>query len=120
MDGNWIPISLFLVVGVVLCAFLYFRYRARREVQETIRAALGQGEQLTPELFDRLSDAINPRDADLRRGVISVAVAIAVSVFALVVGERDAVGPLLGLACFPLLIGLAYLGLWRFNRPQPA
>jgi hypothetical protein len=49
---------------------------------------------------------------------VSIAIAIATAAFALGVGEPDALGPLTGIAAFPLLVGLAYVGLHWFGRSR--
>ena len=34
--------------------------------------------------------------------------------FATLLGEEDTVGPLMAVATFPIVVGIAYLGLWFF------
>ncbi|NIP95990.1 MAG: hypothetical protein GWO24_22150 [Akkermansiaceae bacterium] len=116
MEDILVPISLFLVIGAVISLSLYFRYRTRQEIQSTVRAAIERGQELTPEVLDGLSDALNSRHGDLRRGVISVAIGIALFLFAGAVGEADAEGPLRAISAFPLMLGAGYLGLWFFLR----
>jgi hypothetical protein len=111
-----VPISLFLVIGTVISLSFYFRYRTRQEIQSTVRAAIERGQELTPEVLDGLSDALNSRHGDLRRGVISLAIGIALFLFAGLIGEPDAEGPLRAISAFPLLLGAGYLGLWFFLR----
>ena len=53
---------------------------------------------------------------DLRRGVISVVAAVAIALFALFIGDEDAVGPLLGISMFPLSIGAGFLLMHRFGK----
>ena len=48
-------------------------------------------------------------DADLRRGVILLSVAVALAVFGYFVD--DARSPLIGIAAFPGMIGVAFIGL---------
>ena len=79
---------------------------------------MDRGQELTPDLLERLGGISVTPETDLRRGVIGITLALAVGTFGLVVGEQDAVGPLLGIAAFPLFLGLAYLALWRFRRVQ--
>lgn len=114
--GDWIPIVLFLVIGVVLCTFFFLRYRARQEIQHTLRFAVEHGKELSPELLEALHADLGGGNRDLRRGVISVALAIAVGVFALLEQEAE----LLGIAAFPLMVGVAYIGLWYFNPRRTA
>ena len=111
-----VPISLFLVIGVVISLSFFFRYRTRQEIQSTVRAAIDRGQELTPEVLDSLSDALNSSHGDLRRGVISLAIGIALFLFAGLIGEPDAEGPLRAISAFPLLLGAGYLALWFFLR----
>jgi hypothetical protein len=112
---EWVPIVLFVVTGLVLCTFFYFRYRARQEVQHTLRIAVEHGKELTPELLEALSVDPAGGSRDLRKGVIWLALAAALGLMAWTVDEFD----LLGIASFPLMLGLAYLALWRFNAGKP-
>jgi len=121
MAEELIPIILFLTLGGVFALAYYFRFRTRKEIQTTVRAAIERGESLSPELIESLSMSLSNPYSDVRRGVISIAIGIAVFVFAGLIGEEDAEGPLMAVAMFPLLIGAAYLGLWFFiSRPRLA
>ncbi|MDH4110017.1 MAG: DUF6249 domain-containing protein [Gammaproteobacteria bacterium] len=111
----WIPITMFLVIGVSIVATLYFRYRTRSQVQATIRLALEKGNQLTPELLERMAEAKQTSTSDLRKGLIAVGLGIAFALFGYILGEEDAVRPLVGTGMFPLLVGVAYLIMWRLS-----
>jgi len=115
--GFLVPIVFLLSFAGFFCVRLRYRHLDRLAAQETIRGALERGQPLTPELVAELVGKDAP-NGDLRRGVISIAVAIAFCAFAFGVGEDDAFGPLTGIAAFPFLIGLAYLGLHRFAGPR--
>jgi hypothetical protein len=112
----WIPLSMFIGLSVVLSLWVWFRYRAKRDLQETIRTAIEKGEGLSPELIENLVNPPVSPQRDLRRGVISVVVAIAIALFALFLNEGDAFGPLMGVAMFPLSIGAGFLLMHRFGR----
>lgn len=113
---DMIPIVLFLVIGVVLCTFFFLRYRGRQEIQHTLRLAMERGTELTPELLEAMSvDVAAGGQRDLRRGIIALALAAATAIFAWVI-EPD----LLGVAAFPLMLGIAYLALWRFSPRRAA
>ena len=116
MDGVWVPIILFLVVGAALIAQSYFRFRARQELQLTLRESMSSGQSLAPEFVEQLLESLNPPGADLRRGLISLAIAGGLLIFALVLGEADAIGPLTGLSAFPFLVGLSYLLIWWLKK----
>jgi hypothetical protein len=116
MSENLIPIVLFITIGGVIALNFYFRNRTRQAVQQTVRAAIEKGQQLTPEVLEGLTDSLNSRNGDLRRGVISLTIGIAIFAFGMLLGEEDATAPLTAIAAFPVLIGIAYLGLWFFLK----
>ena len=116
MLEDLIPVVLFISVAVVVALSFYFKYRTRHDVQETVRAAITTGDPLSPEIIETLSLSLTNPYADLRRGIISLAIGCAIFLLAFFVGEEEAeaVMPLMGVAMFPVLLGLAYLGLWFF------
>lgn len=116
MDLDLDAITLFLVIGVVLVAYFYFRHRSRQEVQQTVRAAMERGHELTPELLAAVGSEASSGQGDLRRGTLWLALAAAVGIMAWVVETRELLAP----AAFPLMIGLAYLVLWRLNAGKEA
>lgn len=109
-----IPIVLFLTVGGVFALAFFLKYKARHDIQHTVRVAIERGESLSPELIETLAASIASPYADLRKGVISLALGAAGFAFAMLLGEEDATGPLMAIATFPVVVGLAYLGLWFF------
>ena len=112
MAEEFIPIVLFIMVGIVLVALFWFRYKTRAELQQTVRNALERGVELSPELIDRLGAAKPPKGKDLRLGVIWMSIALALLLCALAIQEPDALPGILAAAAFPFSIGLAYLLLW--------
>ncbi len=109
-----IPIVLFLTIGGVFALAFYLKYKARHDVQHTVRLAIERGEALSPELIETLATSIASPYADLRRGVIFLALGAAGFAFAALLGEEDAMSPIMAVSTFPIVIGLAYLGLWFF------
>jgi hypothetical protein len=120
MDEYWVPIVMFISAAAVFVFFFWFRYRGRADMQQTIRAALERGQELTPEIIDRLGQP-KPREfADRRRAIVAIALAIAVAAFGFILGEEDAVRPFLAISAFPLMIGIAYLIISRFSDEKPS
>ena len=109
-----VPTVTMLVIGGIIALITYFRFRRRREVQETIRIAIEKGQELPTEFLETISSPKNrpKKDQDLRRGVVLTAVGLGIGAFGFLVGEDDAVGPLMGIGSIPLLIGLALTALW--------
>ena len=114
-EGLWIPIASFVAFTIVIVVWVYFRYKTRLETQQTFRLALEKGTELSPEFIKHLGEPEPSKDRDLRRGLIWLAIGVATALFAVILGEPDAVGPLLGIAAFPTLVGAAYLTMWRFG-----
>lgn len=111
-----VPFIIFATIGVIVWLVLHFGNRKRVEAHQTLRLALEKGQAISPELLEELTRMGAPPQADLRRGVLFLSVAIAFAILAVIVGteERDAVRPLLGVAVFPFSVALAYLGLHFF------
>lgn len=116
--GEYVPMVLFLAIAATFCVKYYFVHRSRQDVQATVRLALERGDPLTPEVLDRLVQAPTPQRTDLRRGVVGIGLGVGLGVFGLVLGQPDAVRPMLAVGMVPLLLGLAYLVLWRLNGDQ--
>ena len=116
MTGEWIGFASVVGPVILVGVFFWLRFRARREMQETIRAALDKGQELSPELIDRLGHPKAPKDRDFRLGVIWIAVAVGIAILAFAVPEEDAMQPMLGVSGFPFVIGVAYLILNKFAK----
>ena len=118
----FVPIVMFIAIAVVACVGLYMRHRTSQAVQETVRTAIEKGQELTPEILERLGQQApkrRPADlklADLRRGVILISVGLGIAAFGTLVGEDHATRPLLAIGALPFMIGVAYLGLWKFGK----
>jgi hypothetical protein len=115
---EFIPISMFVGLTVVISLFFWFRYRGRSDLQMTIRTAIEKGQELTPELIDRLGSPQPPKDKDLRLALISMSIALGISLFGFAMSfEDEQVFPImLGIAAFPACVGIAYLIMWRFTE----
>lgn len=114
-DEVWIPLSMFIGLTVIFSLFIFFRYRSRQELQQTIRSAIDKGQELTPEIIERLGNPPVAPDRDFRRGLVAVGIAAGIALFGVVLGEEDAVRPLLGISMLPLATGIAYLSMYRFG-----
>ncbi len=115
-----VPLAFFAALVAILSVFLAARYFIRKQVHETIRQAIDKGQELTPEILERLGETPKSPESDLRRGIFAVGVALAFVVFGFAIPEQEALRPMLGIGAFPLLIGLAYLALWKFSPRRGA
>jgi hypothetical protein len=112
---------MFAAMTIIISLFFWFRFRARSEMQNTIRAAIEKGQELTPELVESLGKPQQPsKDKDLRLSLIWFAVAFGIAAFGSAVGAAEAEEEVFlimsGIAAMPLLIGIAYLIMWKFTE----
>ena len=114
--GILVPIVVLLSLAAIAGLYLYFRYRTRKERQSTLRAAIERGLELTPELLQQLGEPAQPKDVDLRRGVLAIAVGVGIAAFGLLQGDPEVFGRLRAGGALFFIIGLAFLGLWRFSN----
>ena len=116
MHIDWVPVVMFTAFAVIAGLFMYFRYRVKQDVQTTVRAALDKGQELSPEMLEKLGESLRSPKSDLRRGVLAMSLGLALIAFAFLLGEEDAQRALTAIAAFPFLIGVAYLGLHKFGK----
>ncbi|HPF23748.1 MAG: DUF6249 domain-containing protein [Hyphomonas sp.] len=113
-----VPAILFGSIVAIVWLVSLFNSKKRTTVHETLRHAIDKGQVLSDEMMVRLSLANDPVRADLRRGVLFIAAGLAFAFLGWMVGmeEGEAIRPMLGVAAFPVFLGLAYLGLWVSGR----
>ena len=133
---DFIPIIAILAVFGSITAIVvgptYLKSKERREIQTTVRAAIDKGQPLPPEVIEALGQEatknLPSRSRDIRRGIIWLAVGIGMAAFGIVSGNGGGDdwgnGPfrgnfdngMLGIACIPVTIGLAFIVLSFFNK----
>jgi hypothetical protein len=114
-EGIFVPITLFIVSGIVLVAWSWLNFRNRSAVMETVQKAMETGSDLSPDLLAKLGAALNPSARDLRRGVVILSIGIAGLLCSFFVPEVAADGVRAG-SVFPLLIGAAFLLVWKITK----
>ena len=128
---DFIPVIAILAVFGTITAIVfgpsYLKSREKRDMQQTIRHAIDKGQDLPPDLIDAMTKDVQKslpsRTKDIRRGIIWLASGIGISAFSVVssLGDRSWGGDnvdngLLGIACIPITIGLAFIVLSFFNK----
>jgi len=112
-----VVIALIASIAIPIILLLYFTHRNGVETQLTVRKAIEQGQQLSPELLERLSEGGSSPERDRRRGVIGIAIGIGLAILGFSMIEDLGIGfGVVGIGALPFLIGLAYLGLWKFSK----
>jgi len=118
-EGLWVPISMFAGLTVIISLFFWFRFRARSEMQQTIRSAIDKGQELSPELVESLGTSQKRSEyQDLRNGMIWIAVGAGVALFGVAMGqvEQEVMHIMAGISAMPFMIGIAYVIMWRVTE----
>ena len=116
----YVPVALFTMFVLIVWAVCAYRFKTRKAFTDVLEAMTQKGEKITPEIIHALGIRPRSRHADLRTGVILIALALAFFTVGLIAAEKDVMRAMSGLAMFPLLIGSAYVGLWVFiGRKAP-
>ena len=119
--GEMVLIFMFLGLTVIISLFFWFRFRARGEMQQTIRTAIDKGQELTPELVESLgSPQKSSKDRDLRLALIWLAIGLGIALFGFAMStvEGRVLMIMLGISAFPFMIGLAYTIMWRVTERE--
>jgi hypothetical protein len=120
-----IPITFFAMIAALVIVPRYFKSQERLRLQETLRAAIDKGQPLPPEVVEALTRDVPDKrtpspERDVRKGVILLCVAAAlVSLsFMLSMDEPDAYYPMIGAACFPGFLGLAFVAMGLLSKSK--
>lgn len=114
MEETLVPIALFAIAPLIVWSVVAYRYKTKKAVMKLLDSMTQKGETITPATIHALGIRPRSRHADLRTGIVLVALAAAFFAFGAIIGEEEAIRGLSGIAMFPLLIGAAYIGLWLF------
>ena len=114
MEGILVPIALFAMIAVIVVAPRYLKSQERQKMADTLRAAIEKGQPLPQEVVEALASDAKPKPSaqrDLRTGLIWLGVAVGLAAMGVAIGfdEPDATYPMIGVACFPGFIGLAFI-----------
>lgn len=118
MEDTLVPIFLFLSIVGFFWLFSHYNFRKRATTHESLRYAIDKGQPISMDLIEKMTMFVDPVRADLRRGVLFIAFGVAFLFLGSIITsqEGEPFGPVLGVASFPIILGLAYLGLWRFGH----
>jgi len=120
MEEVLVPIALFAIVPVIVWAVSAYRHKTHKAATEVMKAMVEKGETLSPDTIRALGIRPRRKHGDLRTGLILIALAVATILVGGAIPEKEAQQVFGGLAMFPLLVGLVYVGLWIFiGRKSP-
>lgn len=112
MEDVLVPIALFAIIPVIVWAVSAYRYKSHAKTVSLLDTMASKGEPITPDLVRTLGMRRKPRHADLRLGLILVAIALATTFFGSLIPDDEAPQIFLGFASFPFLVGIVFIGLW--------
>lgn len=120
MQDVLIPIFLFAAIVAIIWLYSHYNFKKRNSAHETLRLAVEKGQEVSPELVERMSAMTDPVKSDLRRGILLIAFGVAFMILGAIMphDEPEAMRGILAISSFPVVLGLAYLGLWRFSHDQ--
>jgi hypothetical protein len=77
--------------------------------------ALDKGQELSPELIDRIAEPKPGKLHDLKRGLIWIAIALGFVGLGFTIPDDEAQPIMLGISVFPIAVGLAYILIWKLS-----
>ena len=125
MTGVLIVLIIFGSIASLFLVPAWLRSRERQSLQQTLRAAIERGQPLPPEVIDAMTTDVKVKrppspQRDLRVGIVWLGVGIGLAAMGVTLGfeEPDATYPMLGLAAFPVFIGLAFIAISFLGRDR--
>jgi hypothetical protein len=127
MEAVLIVLIVFGSIVAVIVGPFYFRARSRTAMLETLRTAYERGHPVPPDLIEQVNAdpklivSVSPEERsirDLRGGVITLAVALAMVVFGWAISfeEPEALYIMTAMAAFPGFVGLALIAFGVIGR----
>lgn len=114
MSELYIPIVLFIIVGIVAGMYLYFNYKSKLESQKTMRLAIEKGDMISLDTIEPMLSKGKDPLVDLKRGVLLISLALAFAAYGLIAQQGDL--DIIGLSFFPLALGIAFSLMWKFSK----
>ena len=125
MVAIMILLIIFGSITAMVVAPMYFRSQERQRMLEMMRVAIEKGEPMPENVTEAISRSARIRPAlspqrDLRTGIIwlGVGVGLAAMGLALNFDDPDATMPMIGIACFPAFIGIAFIVMYFLHRDR--
>lgn len=122
-----IPLGFFAMIAALVIVPRYFKSMERQRMAETLKVAIEKGQPLPTEIIDAMSSNVRTPglppspQRDLRTGIIWLGIGAGLVAMGAAISfeEADALYPILGIAAFPIFIGLAFISLASLNKTKP-
>jgi fructose-specific phosphotransferase system IIC component len=114
-----VPLIVFGSLVIIIALPFYFRHRNRRLVYEAIKTTIENNGKVDPALISAIAqDNIGP-NADLRRGILLMALSLGMVLCGLFLPDDISAGIVTGLAFIPGVVGIAQVGFHYFIPREP-
>lgn len=114
-----VPLIVFASIVLIIATPFYFRHRNRKVIYDAIKTSVEKTGEADPKLIAAIThDSVGP-NADLRRGILLLALALALAAIGFLSDGDEFGTPLWAIALIPGLIGGAYIGLHFFAPREP-
>ena len=112
----FIPIVLFIVIGITVLGYFYWNHKNRSAIMDTVQKAIKSGSEFNPELLAQLGATVNPRMRDVRRGIVFLSLGIGGLLCSLFFADAEVVNGIRAGSVFPLMLGVGFLIVWKLNK----
>lgn len=105
-----VPMTIFGSVVLIFWIIYSNGVKRRNAELETVRSIVDKTGEASPELIKAIGKPRRMKNADLRKGLVLIAIALAFAGLGqLIPAGEDAAGPMMGVALFPGLVGFVYV-----------
>jgi uncharacterized membrane protein YfcA len=112
MEDTLVPIALFAIIPLIVWAVSAYRYKSHDRTMSLLDTIASKGDPITVDLVKTLGVRRKPKHADLRLGLILIALATSTSILGTLIPDAEATRIFMGFASFPFLVGVVFLVLW--------
>ena len=114
LEGIFAIVFIFGSIPFIVWATLNHKFKIRSKSAELIAAMIAKDKEITPDLVKAVGFVPKRPHADLRLGLILLAIGLAFFVLGGLIPEDEAQGVMGGIAMFPIFIAIALLTFWYF------
>lgn len=112
MEDVLVPIAFFAIIPVTVWAVSHYRHKSRARLADMVQAMSASGNPVSEDLIKTLAVQHKRPHADLRTGLIWLALGLGLLIFAQAPGDDEAARIISAVASFPILIGAVFTGFW--------
>ncbi len=114
MEEILVPLGLFSIIPLTVWAVSANAYKRHKQSMRLLTTMAEKDQTITPDVIKTLGIKQRPKHADLRTGLVLLAIGLALWICGGIIPEEDAQAGFAALSTFPILIGLVFIGLWSF------